>query len=184
MGWLLKLFTGGAAIWWIAGVAALAVGGYVVTTQVVLANRQEALDDALAASQKLAAEKATLTGQVDQLQRLNTLNLETLAQIRADHVAAVSDLESQIERARKAGTRLTVVRMENARDPDAARPLAEACPLLDRYLDRSLRDSAGAAAGADRDADRAGGGAAPRGAAAVPGRAGRADPAPQRPGRP
>ncbi len=112
-----------------------------------------------ATAQALAA---TLETQLDQIQELNRRNLETLAHVRADHDRALADVAADLARARKARMQLTIVRMENARDPDASRPLADVCPVLDRYLDRLYHARSAAAAGGDRD---------PAGGDAPPGRA-------------
>ncbi|BBK37672.1 hypothetical protein STAQ_27500 [Allostella sp. ATCC 35155] len=129
---------------WLLGGLVLAAAGYVATTQVVLHNRQKALDAAVAAGQTLSARNATLTGQLDQLQALNARNVETLARLQADHDRDLADLDAKLARAEKAGRTLYLVQQENARDPDANRPLGDVCPLLDRFLER-VRDEGGAA---------------------------------------
>lgn len=147
LAWIGRLLGGiGLSGWLLGGLAAS-----LVAQQVVLHNRQRALDDAVAAGQKLSARNATLTGQLDQLQALNAQNVETLARIQADHARDLADLAGQLERALKAGTALTVIRMEIARDPDASQLLADRCGPLDRFLDR-LRQSGAA----DGDQGRAG----------------------------
>lgn len=169
LAWIGRLLGGIGVSGWLLGGLALAAAGYVATTQIVLHNRQSALDDAVAAAQTLSARNATLTGQLDQLQALNAQNVETLARIQADHARDMSDLAGQLERARKAGTALTVIRMEIARDPDASQLLADRCGPLDRFLDRLPTGGGAAAAGGDEN--RARGGASPGAAAPVPGRA-------------
>lgn len=145
--------------WWLLGALGAAVVAYVGATQLTLHNRQKALDAALERS-------ATLAGQLDQVQGINRQNVVTLERLRADHSKAMGDVLAELERRRKAGARLTVVRQEIARDPDASLLLADRCPALDRFFDRM--QPAGAAA-PDRDADRAGSGPAPGGPAVVRG---------------
>ncbi len=126
------------------------------------------------------AGAAVLRGQVGELADLNQANAAELVRIRQAHERVVADLATDLDRARKAGTRLTVIHQEIARDPDAAAPLADRCPALDRFLDRLLDDRGGAATG---DADRAGGDPAPAGPAGMPaGAAGTAAAADDRPG--
>lgn len=165
---MLAFLTGGAVKWWLLGGIVLAVTGYVGTTQLVLHNRQKALDAAVETATKLAADKQRLQDQVDDLAGINDDNLQTLDELRADHERDLGDLQAELARRKKAGMRLTVVRMENARDPDAARPLADACPMLDRFLERVRAE--GGAGNPDRDADRAGGIAPAGGAAGLQGR--------------
>lgn len=160
----------GLSGWLLAGLA-LAAAGYVATTQVVLHNRQRALDDAVAAGQTLSARNATLTGQLDQLQALNAQNVETLARIQADHVRDLADLEAKLARAEKAGRTLYIVQQENARDPDASKPLADACPLLDRFLER-VRDEGGGTPAAGGGGGQGGREEAPARPADLRGRAG------------
>ncbi|MGE0716711.1 MAG: hypothetical protein AB7P02_14825 [Alphaproteobacteria bacterium] len=168
---LLDLVTGGGATWWIVGVAGLAVAGYVAASQVVLHNRQVALDEAADLAKRLAADKAVLQRQVDDVTRLNSENLTELARLRAAHVRDMADIEAELGRAKKAGQKLVGVYQEAARDPDAKAPLATACPAADRYLDRLRREAAGGAAAPDRDEDPAGAGRAPGRPAVLPGRA-------------
>lgn len=161
LSWIARLVGGIGLSGWLLGALALAAAGYVATTQIVLHRRQVALDDAMAAAQTLSARNATLAGQLDQLEAVNRGNVETMARLQADHQRDLADLGAKLARAQKAGTRLTVIRMENARDPDASRPLGDVCPMLDRYLER-VRTEGGAAA--------EGGGGDPRGGAQAPGR--------------
>lgn len=168
--WIARLLGGIGLSGWLLGGAAAAAIAYIAGSQLVLHNRQRALDDAVAAAQTLAARNATLTGQLDHVERLNLENLATLAELRADEARAMADVSAQLERARKAGTALTVIRMEIARDPDASQLLADRCGPLDRLLDRLSAPGGTAAAGGDED--RASGGPASGAAAPVPGRAG------------
>lgn len=158
LAWIGRLVGGiGLSGWLLGGLAAA-----LVAQQVVLHNRQRALDDAVAAGQTLSARNATLTGQLDQLQALNAQNVETLARIQADHARDLADIEAKLARAKKVGRTLYVVQQENARDPDANRPLDDVCPLLDRFLER-VRDEGGAA-------PAAGGGGGPGGREEAPAR--------------
>lgn len=158
---------GGAG--WLMGGLAVAAAAYVGGSQIVLHNRQKALE---AATEKIGA----LQGTIDTLTDINDQNLDQLEALRAQRARDERDLRAALDRAEKVRRTLVVVRMENARDPDASRPLADACPILDRYFGRMR-----AVAGADgRGADRAGSGVAARLAADLPGSA-RA--APARPGR-
>jgi cell division protein FtsB len=164
LSWIGRLLGGiGLSGWLLGGLAAA-----LVAQQVVLHNRQRALDDAVAAAQTLSARNATLTSQLDQVERLNLENLATLAELRANEARAMADVSAQLERARKAGTALTVIRMEIARDPDASQLLADRCGPLDRFLDRLPAGGGTAPTGGDED--RARRGAAPGAAAPVSGR--------------
>lgn len=168
LSWIGRLLAGIGLSGWVLGGLALVVAGYVATTQVVLHNRQAALDDAVAAGQTLSARNATLTEQLDQVQAINGQNVETLARLQADHARDVSDITAQIQHACKANTALTVIRMEIARDPDASQLLADRCGPLDRFLDRLPAGGGTAAAGGDEDRTRRR--PAPGAAAPVPGR--------------
>lgn len=139
---------------WLLGGLVAAFLAYAAGSQIVLHRRQVALDAAL-------ADKAVLSGQLDQVQALNASNLRILAQMEENHQRDLADLGARLERAQKAGRTLYVVQQENARDPDASRPLGDVCPVLDRYLER-VRAEGGAAA--------EGGGGDPRGGAQAPGR--------------
>lgn len=169
--WIARLAGGISLSGWLLGALALAAAGYVATTQVVLRNRQAALDDAVAAAQALSARNATLTSQLDQVQALNAQNVETLARIQADHARDLGDLGARLARAQKAGRTLIVVQQENARDPDASKPLADACPLLHRFLER-VRSEGGATPAAGGGGDPGGREEAPGGPADLRGRAG------------
>ncbi|MGE0717604.1 MAG: hypothetical protein AB7P02_19310 [Alphaproteobacteria bacterium] len=162
---------GGSIAWYVAGALALAGLGYVAASQVVLHNRQLALDRTADLAERLAADKAILQRQVDDVTRLNTENLAELGRLRAAHARDMADIEAELGRAKKAGQKLVVVYQEAARDPDAKSLLADACPAADRYLDRLRRQAAGGAAATDRHQDRAGAGRAPGRPADVPGRA-------------
>lgn len=154
LAWIASLIRGVSLTGWVLGGAAAAALAYVAGSQLVLHNRQAALDAAL-------ADKAILSSQLDQVQALNADNLRVLAQMEEDHRHDLEDLGAKLARAQKAGRTLIVVQQENARDPDAGRPLGDVCPLLDRYLER-VRDEGGTAA--------AGGGGDPGSREEAPGR--------------
>lgn len=156
---LAAIFTGGG--WWLVAIVGAVALGYIGTTQFVLHQRQAALDAAV-------ARNATLERDLDALADVNDANLETAKQLRADHARDLADLAARIDRAERVRRNLVVVRMENARDPDAARPLADACPILDRYFDRVRAEGGGAP---DRGQGGAGGSEAPGRAAGLQGRA-------------
>lgn len=141
--WLARL-AGGSATWWLAGIAGAAALAFVVTTQIVLHNRQAALEASEAAKQALAAD-------LDEARQVNARNVETLDQLRADHARELADTRARLAQAATTAVELAKLRDRNAEDPDAAGALADRCPALDRLLDR-LRETGAAP---DRDPDRA-----------------------------
>lgn len=165
---ILSWLTGRSLSTWIIGVAAIAAAGYVGATQLVLHNRQSALDDAVAAGQKLAATNATLTSQLDQVTTLNAGNLRVLAELQADHQRDLADIQARSSRAEAIARDLAELKVRNAQDPDADATLADRCPALDRLFDRMFEPDAPGAAPGDRDEDRARRDQAPGRPAVVP----------------
>ncbi|BBK30596.1 hypothetical protein STHU_12300 [Allostella humosa] len=110
------------------------------------------------------ARAALLGTQLDEATAINAGNLAELDRLRRAHARDLADMAADLARSRKAGTRLTVVRQEIARDPDASQPLADRCPAVDRLFDRLLARPGVAA----DDPDRAGGDAAPGRPAGLP----------------
>lgn len=160
--WIGRLVGGiGATGWIVGGLVAAALVAF-ATQQIVLHNRQKALD---AATEKIGK----LQGTIDTLADINDQNLDQLAALRAQREQDERDLRAELAMAEKVRRTLVVVRMENAHDPDANRPLADACPLLDRYFDRLRTRTGGTARGGE---DRTGSGGSARVAGDLPGPAG------------
>lgn len=117
MGKIIALLTGGSTIWWIAGAAALVIGGYVAWSQVALANR--------------ATEIATLTSRAMEAERVARANASALEGLQARHATEMAAIAKDAERARRAARGVVVVKQEIARAPDAA---ARVCEPVDRFL--------------------------------------------------
>ena len=121
MKWLLSLVTGGSTLWWIAGAAALVIGGYVAWSQVALANR--------------ATEIATLTAEVTEARRVATANEQALAEAQKRHTAALAVVLAERAAADKRAQRAsqTLRKVSDAPDRDMA-----VGPALDAALDGLL----------------------------------------------
>lgn len=134
------------AAWIVAGLVAVAAAWIGLERDAAAGWRQ--------AAATAEARAGVLRGQVDGLAAINEANAAELGRIRLAHDRAIADISADLARARKAGTRLTIVRQEIALDPEAATPMADRCPAFDRLLDRMLDHRDGTA---DRDEGRAGG---------------------------
>lgn len=156
---MLDFLTGGGWKLYAIGAVAVVMAGYVTASQIVLHNRQVALNEAAALATRLAEDKAVLQRQVDQVVALNAENAAELGRLKAAHARDMADVAADLERARKASQRVIVVRQEIARDPDAQAPLASVCGPAARDLDR-LRREAGGITPPDSHPGRAGGGRA------------------------
>lgn len=118
---LLALFTGGSALWWAAGLAAVVIGGYVAWSQIALANR--------------ATTIATLTSEVTEARRVATANEQALAEAQKRHTAALAVVLAERAAADKRAQRAsdTLRKVSDAPDRDMA-----VGPALDAALDGLL----------------------------------------------
>ena len=108
MKWLLSLVTGGSAVWWIAGAAAVIIAGYVGYTQVALANR--------------ATKIAELTAEAAEARRVAKSNEDALAEAQKRHTAALAVVLAERAAADKRAQRATQTlrKVSDAKDRDVA----------------------------------------------------------------
>lgn len=143
---------------WVAGVASAAVGGggalllrlgaraavvaaaalgivvYVGWTQAALSSRRA---DVVAAE----ARAAKLSGELDQAVEVNATNARLADERARQNARDMTDVAARLRRAEARAAALTRRISENERDPDARRSTADACPALDRWLDRLWHDA-------------------------------------------